>query len=699
VRRERRAEAGRLAAEERSRRLAETSTDLLVIHDARGRLAYLSPACSELLGVEPASLLGRRPRELMHPDDLPHITAALAEVAAGVDRLTVTLRLHRADGTWVWVETRLRVLRDKTGRAVEAHSTVRDISDRMAAQTALQEAEARFRTTFEEAPIGMAITELDGRFQRVNHSLARLLGFSREALEGRNVDDVTHPEDRGTGMEAMRRAVAGRDDGYRMDMRYVHANGETVWATLSVSLVRAPDGTPLYMLSQVEDITERRRYEAELRHLADHDPLTGLLNRRSFERELERHVARVERYGPRGAAMVLDLDHFKTINDTLGHGVGDELITRVAQALRLRLRTSDVVARLGGDEFAVLLPEGGREEAIEVAEEVLATVRGQAVVASSGHARRVSASLGVALLDPGRRLTPDAVLVEADLAMSEAKEAGRDRYAVADGGLADGRVGARISWSDMIRDALDEDRFELHAQPIVDVESGRIGQYELLLRMIDRTGGLIAPGTFLPVAERFDLIGQIDRWVVRRAIAMLADARRAGHDITVEVNLSGASTGDAELLALIEAELQESGVDPSRLIFEITETTAVANIPAAQAFAARLADLGCRFALDDFGAGFGSFYYLKHLPFDYLKIDGEFVRHCAEDRTDQLVIQAVVDIARGLGKRTVAEQAGDDATLALLGRLGVDQAQGYFLGRPAPLAEWLAAAEAPAAAF
>jgi EAL domain-containing protein (putative c-di-GMP-specific phosphodiesterase class I) len=176
---------------------------------------------------------------------------------------------------------------------------------------------------------------------------------------------------------------------------------------------------------------------------------------------------------------------------------------------------------------------------------------------------------------------------------------------------------------------------------------------------------------------------------------MLAEARAAGHDITVEVNLSGRSTGDPELLALIERELLATGVDPERLIFEITETTAVANIPAAQAFAARLAELGSRFALDDFGAGFGSFYYLKHLPFDYLKIDGEFVRQCATDPTDQLVIRAVVDIARGLGKRTVAEQAGDDATLATLRELGVDQAQGYFLGRPAPLAQWLGTLPAP----
>jgi diguanylate cyclase (GGDEF)-like protein/PAS domain S-box-containing protein len=691
TRRERLAEAGRLAAEERSRRLAETSTDMLVVHGARGRLEYLSPACRELLGRDPEELLGGTPEWLMHPEDRHHVAAAIAEIAAGADTLTVTLRLRRADDTWVWVETRLRVLRDELGRPVEAHSTVRDISDRMAAKTAIEEAEARFRSTFEEAPIGMAITSPDGHYQRVNRSLARLLGYPRSALEGRHVNTITHPDDRAGDNDGMAAMLAGTTDSFRTEKRYLHANGEAVWTMLSSTLVRGQDGTPLYFLSQMLDVTERRRYEAELRHLADHDPLTGLLNRRSFERELARHVARVERYGARGAALVLDLDHFKFINDTLGHGVGDDLITRVAAALRSRLRETDVLARLGGDEFAVLMPEGGREDAAEVARGVLQAVRGQAVLATSGHARRVSASIGVALFTD-ERLTGDAVLVRADLAMYEAKEAGRDRYAIAEGGTSEGPLGAHFSWADVIRDALAEDRFVLHAQPIVDMDSGRIGQYELLLRMVDTDGEVIGPGRFLPVAERFDLIGDLDRWVVRRAIAMLAEATAAGHDITVEVNLSGRSTGDTELLALIEEQLRDSAVDPARLIFEITETTAVSNIPAAQHFSSRLADLGCRFALDDFGAGFGSFYYLKHLPFDYLKIDGEFVRECAQNRTDQLVIEAVVGIARGLGKRTVAEQAGDDATLQLLREMGVDQAQGYFIGGPAPLEEWLARA-------
>jgi EAL domain-containing protein (putative c-di-GMP-specific phosphodiesterase class I) len=223
----------------------------------------------------------------------------------------------------------------------------------------------------------------------------------------------------------------------------------------------------------------------------------------------------------------------------------------------------------------------------------------------------------------------------------------------------------------------------------MDLASGEIRQYEMLLRMRDPLGELISPQQFLPVAERYDMIGAIDRWVVTRAIKMLREELDRKRRLTFEINISGRSTGDPDLLALIERELREHEVSPEQIIFEVTETTAVGNIPRAQEFAGRLAALGCRFALDDFGAAFASFYYLKHLPFDYLKIDGEFVRSCADNRTDQLVIQAVVDIARGLGKKTVAEMVGDQHTLELLAGMGVDHAQGYHIGRPAPLAKWL----------
>jgi len=229
----------------------------------------------------------------------------------------------------------------------------------------------------------------------------------------------------------------------------------------------------------------------------------------------------------------------------------------------------------------------------------------------------------------------------------------------------------------------------IRTETIMDMATGDIRQYELLLRMRDPLGELISPASFLPVAERYDLIGAIDKWVVRRAIQMLGEELTRKNRLTFEVNISGRSTGDPELLELIETELEANNVAPEQVIFEITETTAVSNIPRAQEFAAHLNQLGCRFALDDFGAAFASFYYLKHLPFDYLKIDGEFVSNCLSNRTDQLVIRAVVDIAQGLGKETVAEFAADEELVQFLRSQGVDYAQGFHVGRPAPLAEIL----------
>lgn len=249
---------------------------------------------------------------------------------------------------------------------------------------------------------------------------------------------------------------------------------------------------------------------------------------------------------------------------------------------------------------------------------------------------------------------------------------------------------ARITWAERIRDALEEDRFTLYGQPIVELRSGAVRQHEVLLRMLDEQGEVIPPAAFIGVAERFDLMQEIDRWVVARAIREMGAQRRAGRDLVFEVNISGASTGDPDLLTIIERELRENEIDPINLVLEVTETTAVANIPRAQEFAARLAELGCRFALDDFGAGFGSFYYLKHLPFDILKIDGEFVRSCTTSQTDQLLIRAAVEIARGMGKETIAEYVGDDETVELLRTLGVDYAQGFHVGRPAPLEQRLA---------
>jgi EAL domain-containing protein (putative c-di-GMP-specific phosphodiesterase class I) len=284
-------------------------------------------------------------------------------------------------------------------------------------------------------------------------------------------------------------------------------------------------------------------------------------------------------------------------------------------------------------------------------------------------------------------------MVNADLAMYDAKEHGRDRIAQYRTDRHERpRMESQISWATRITDALAHDRFELHAQPIVPLAGNGPEQYELLLRMREPNGDVTAPGTFHYIAERLGLIQEIDRWVVAEAIDLLATHRSAGRDLRLEVNLSGYTIGDPALLELIERRLDETAVPPDRLIFEITETAAVSNIAQATAFAEHVSQLGCRFALDDFGAGFGSFYHLKHLPFDYLKIGGEFVRNCTDDETDRILISAVVQIARGMHKRTIAEYVENQETVEILTRLGVDYGQGLHLGRPAPLATHLTAA-------
>ncbi len=415
--------------------------------------------------------------------------------------------------------------------------------------------------------------------------------------------------------------------------------------------------------------------------MVDHDALTGLLNRRSFTRELDSQAALAARYGPEGALLMLDLDNFKDVNDTLGHQAGDEIIRRAAQLLAGRLRASDKIARLGGDEFAILLPKADVVAAERVALELLEVLTlGPIAVGMS--TRTITASVGIATFE--RDLNGQEVLVNADLALYAAKNAGRNcfsSFAGANGEPA--RERGEQGWSTRVREALEDERFTLLARPIVDYKTGQITQHELLLRMIDEQGQLIAPGTFLYIAERLDLIQEIDAWVIRESFKLLArQVQTPAGGTGLHINLSGRSLGDARLLDLLERQLEETGVAASRLTFEVSEAAAVNHITDAQRFGERLAELGCRFALDDFGTGFGSFYYLKHLPFDFLKIDAEFVRNCSRSKTDRLVIEAVVGIASGLGKHTIAEGVEDEGTVSALKQLGVDFGQGFHHGRP-----------------
>jgi diguanylate cyclase (GGDEF)-like protein/PAS domain S-box-containing protein len=545
---------------------------------------------------------------------------------------------------------------------------------------------ALFRSAFAYAPLGMAIVDAEGGIVIANDALCHVTGHSIAELAQRTIAEIIAPDDRAHEADQRRCLLDGEATSFQASLRLLRADESPVWVALAAS----GDGAapPTTLTYQFQDISERRELEGRLRYLVDHDLLTGLFNRNRFEQELTGQVQRHRRFHEGGAVLMIDLDGFKAVNDRFGHGVGDELLRAVSASLRQRSRETDVLARLGGDEFAILLPAADRKTVDVVAAEVVGLVKRHVSVLADEHAR-VTASVGVALFD---NLGEGEMLALADAAMYAAKDSGGDRFVVFDPHDPRPPQSRQAGEASRLRRALAEERFVLHCQPVWNLAERRIEMYELLIRMRDETGNrLIAPNTFLYAAERFGLIAAIDTWVVSQAVRLIAAQAREGRRHVLSVNLSGRSIGDPAVDAHIDRELRDSGIDPSCLVFELTETAAIGNIEAAIAFSQRLQSRGCRFALDDFGAGFASFYYLKRLPFDFLKIDGDFVRGLPGHAIDQLVISAIVTIARGMGKETIAEFVTGQETGDLLKATGVDHVQGYHIGRPAPVEEVLAA--------
>jgi diguanylate cyclase (GGDEF)-like protein len=428
------------------------------------------------------------------------------------------------------------------------------------------------------------------------------------------------------------------------------------------------------------------RTEAELRHLADHDPLTGLLNRRRFRSELDQYSSFTARYGGRGAVMVIDIDGLKRVNDKLGHHAGDTLIRRVSEILRERVRATDLVARLSGDEFAVLMPQTDTAGALQLGEDLRAEVADGLPFGAEVDAPTIS--VGIAMFGGQQSASAEAVLMAADEAMYRAKEEGRNRIILFDAPGGNGAKAQRAQTiAARIRDALTQDRLSLATQPIRSLASGGIERYELLLRMTDEGGEQLPAAAFIDVAERSGMVQELDRWVVARALEMIGARERAGEPVSLHMNISGASMTDLSVLEFIERRLDEGEADPARCTFEITQSARVEDYETAAGFADRLCEFGCEVAIDDYGAGFGSFAYLQKLPFDVIKIDGAFIQDLPRNDADQLTVKAIVEIARGLGKRTIAEFVEDEATTTLLREYGVDMAQGFHLGRPVDAAE------------
>lgn len=426
-----------------------------------------------------------------------------------------------------------------------------------------------------------------------------------------------------------------------------------------------------------------KQRDATLRRLAQHDGLTGLINRRHFVELLDAEIVALKETGGSSALLFVDLDRFKYVNDVLGHAGGDKLLVEVAQLIRNRMRTADVVARFGGDEFTVLVREVTRAGALEVARLIREMLRDYYFV-SEQQTFNVYCSIGVAMIGPQCSGAEEALL-HADTACYDAKLGGRNRFQIYEPRTQGMRGSMReISWSEAIKHALKDNGFRLVYQPIQALGEGQGEFYEVLLRMPDESGVDVSPAAFLPVAERFGLLADLDRWVVTHALAALAQFRARGRDITFSINLSGQSFEDPALVRLIKDQLRAHAIPPRAVVFEITEQTAVRYMDKAKRLMQTLIDAGCRFSLDDFGVGFSSFGYLKHLPVSFVKIDGSFVENMAADAVDQAMVRAIAQIARALGKEVIAEFVQDDATIELLRRFKIDYVQGHHVGMPLP---------------
>jgi diguanylate cyclase (GGDEF)-like protein/PAS domain S-box-containing protein len=439
------------------------------------------------------------------------------------------------------------------------------------------------------------------------------------------------------------------------------------------------------LLSVGLDISERRRGERHLSYLEQYDPLTDTLNRRGFQDRFERMLDMARRLDVQGALFYLDLDRFKLLNETSGHQVGDELLIKVGNALKSLAGQGTAlteIGRLGGDEFAIAALNVDHEGVPRLAAQIIQTLA--AIPVAEAPNFRVAASVGIALF-PEQGIGARELLVNADIAMYQAKAEKRGGWHVfSPEEKARERMHDWFAWEARIKEALANDHFVLFFQPVVRLSDNEISHYEVLIRLRNPDGSLMPPGQFLEVAERAGLIGELDRWVVRKSLEKLASMTGELAHIALAINLSGGSLSDPRLLDDLHGLLQACPVDPSRIIFEITETVAVADFNVARAFVDTLREWGCVIALDDFGSGFASFYYLKQFPVDCVKIDGAFIRNLPDNRDDQIFVRAMVDIARAYGKKTVAEFVENEAIVGLLEEYGVDYAQGYHIGKPGP---------------
>jgi len=564
----------------------------------------------------------------------------------------------------------------------------------------------RLASILESVGEGVYGVDNDGQVTFVNPAALNIVGKQEvDGVIGKKAKDAFHYQvkDDVLSHDRLYRAYGNSIELRCWETAFKHESGKPVPVECTVYPLNI-HGRQEGSVIAFRDISERKMLEEKLHWQATHDHLTKLCNRRYFEDQLDSEVSRVQNGGEMSALVYLDLDRFKYINDTAGHDAGDKLLIEISKLLTEKLRTKDTLARLGGDEFAIILKEVDEESAVIVTE-TFRSVLEQCNFAYSGESYNVNASFGVALMDiPG--MTSGDVLANADIACHISKRSGRNQSHLYEQSNDEKNVmGSELGWSTRLRDAMEKNKFVLHYQPILDLnlvdlnhlpaEDGAVWtnysdslenhlHYELLLRMEGDNGDLYYPDAFIPTAERFNLMCDVDMWVMNKALATLATVQKERDNVSFSINLSGQTLNAEDSLHKIKELLKNHDVDPQSLIFEVTETCAIANFESASQFIDEMKWIGCRFSLDDFGSGFCSFSQLKCLPADFVKIDGQFVKGMARGSIDRAIVTAMNDVAHSLGRYTVAEYVESPEILRLLKICGVDHVQGNYVSVPRP---------------
>lgn len=672
--------------EERFRQIAENVREVFFMISAKtDEILYISPAYEEVWGRSCQSLYEDPQSWLsaIHVEDSFKALATIETQFRTGDDFEEEYRIVRPDNTIRWVRVRAFPVRDVMGKVSRFVGIAEDITIRRQAEEALKKSEEQFRLTFESAPIGMAVTSLDGKFQRVNQALCEALNYTKEELLHLSFADISHPEDWELHRSLKQKLIKGEESDFQIEKRHLAQTGKGVDTLLKVVIVRDSEGKPLHFNNQIVDITERKQMEQQLLHDALHDALTGLPNRALFMDRLSQQLKKTQnQQNYLFAVLFLDLDRFKVVNDSVGHLIGDKLLIEIGHRLEKSIAPTDTVARLGGDEFTILIENiNSIEEATLVAESIYQTLTYPFTI--DGYELFTTASIGIALSSQGYE-NPEDILRDADLTMYSAKEQGKARYEVFNCSMRD-RAFQRLQLETDLRRGIDREEFEIYYQPITSLQLGTLAGFEALARWKHPTKGFISPSEFIPVSEETGLIVPLGTWLLQEACQQLRywQLQYPEHPpVKISVNLSGKQFREPQLIEEIDRVLQETGLEGKYLKLEITESILIDNLETVTQIILELRKRQIQFSIDDFGTGYSSLSYLHRFPVDTIKIDRSFVSQMQSNRENSAIVKAIVTLAHMLNMDVIAEGIETTSQLAQLKLLKCEYGQGFFFAQP-----------------